>query len=127
MYMEIIGRKAEKQRLETLFNSDSAEFLVVYGRRRVGKTFLIRQHFQGRLAFVTTGMYKQPQTVQLLQFAMALAEYFDIDTPTLRTWIEAFAELRKCLKRKFCARAERFPSGAANLPFTPNLMNSSTF
>jgi len=98
MYMEIIGRKAEKQRLETLFNSDSAEFLVVYGRRRVGKTFLIRQHFQGRLAFVTTGMYKQPQTVQLLQFAMALAEYFDIDTPTLRTWIEAFAELRKCLK-----------------------------
>lgn len=96
--MEIIGRKTEKQRLETLYNSDSSEFLVVYGRRRVGKTYLVRQQFEGRFAFVTTGMYKQPQAVQILQFAMALAEYFEIDLPSPGSWIEAFAELRKCLK-----------------------------
>jgi hypothetical protein len=35
--MEIIGRDTEKQRLERLYNSNSPEFLVVYGRRRVGK------------------------------------------------------------------------------------------
>lgn len=41
-YIEIIGRNSEKQRLESLYNSRRAEFLVVYGRRRVGKTYLIR-------------------------------------------------------------------------------------
>ena len=69
--MEIIGRKVEKERLERLYESGAAEMLVVYGRRRVGKTYLVRQHFENRFAFVATGMYKQPQEVQLLQFGMA--------------------------------------------------------
>ena len=96
--MDIIGRNAEKQRLEALYDSSSSEFLVVYGRRRVGKTYLIRQHFENRFAFVTTGMYKKSQEMQLMQFAMALGEYFQIDVPSFRTWLEAFAELKKCLQ-----------------------------
>ena len=43
---KIIGRKAERQQLERLLNAKEAEFLVVYGRRRVGKTFLIRNYFK---------------------------------------------------------------------------------
>ena len=70
--MEIIGRSKEKQRLEALYNSNGSEFLVIYGRRRVGKTYLVRQHFENRFAFVTTGLYKKSQEVQLTQFAMAL-------------------------------------------------------
>ena len=96
--MDIIGRKAEKQRLEDLYESQSAEFLVIYGRRRVGKTYLIRQHYEDRFAFVTTGMYKQNKSTQLAQFAIALSEYFDTDIPTPPTWLEAFACLKKCLK-----------------------------
>ena len=96
--MEIIGRDTEKQRLERLYNSNSPEFLVVYGRRRVGKTYLIRQHFGGRFAFLTTGMYRQSQQVQLSQFAMALSEYFEIEMPSFNTWLEAFATLKKCLQ-----------------------------
>lgn len=96
--MEIIGRDTEKQRLERLYNSNSPEFLVVYGRRRVGKTYLIRQHFDNRFAFLTTGMYRQPQQVQLSQFAMALSEYFEIEMPSFGTWLEAFATLKKCLQ-----------------------------
>ena len=96
--METIGRLQEKQRLETLYNSDESEFLVVYGRRRVGKTYLVRQYFENRFAFVATGMYKKPKDVQLIQFAMALSEYFNIDMPSFNTWLEAFATLKKCLQ-----------------------------
>jgi len=42
----VIGRIEETQRLTDYFNSGKAEFLVVYGRRRVGKTFLIKQFFK---------------------------------------------------------------------------------
>ena len=96
--MEIIGRKEEKQHLDDLYASPSSEFLVVYGRRRVGKTYLIRQHFEGRFAFVSTGMYKQPKSTQLAQFAMAVAEYFDIVLPSFLSWMEAFACLKRCLQ-----------------------------
>ena len=96
--MEIIGRRMEKQRLESLYNSRRAEFLVVYGRRRVGKTYLVRQHFENRFAFVTTGLYKKSQDMQLTQFAMALNESFGIDMPAFSTWLEAFAMLKKCLQ-----------------------------
>ena len=102
--MEIIGRGMEKQRLESLYNSHRAEFLVVYGRRRVGKTYLVRQHFENRFAFVTTGLYKKSQDMQLTQFAMALNESFGIDMPAFSTWLEAFAMLKKCLQGSKQAR-----------------------
>jgi len=41
----LIGRKKEKKILTRILRSKKSEFLVVYGRRRVGKTFLIREHF----------------------------------------------------------------------------------
>ena len=96
--MEIIGRTKEKERLESLYNSQRAEFLVVYGRRRVGKTYLVRQHFENRFAFVTTGLYKKSKDMQLTQFALALNEYFGIDVPSFSTWIEAFVMLKKSLQ-----------------------------
>ena len=42
---KIVGRKKEQQQLEHLLDSKEAEFLVVYGRRRVGKTFFDTQLF----------------------------------------------------------------------------------
>ena len=54
--MRIIGREAEKTALKQIFGSGVPEFLVVYGRRRVGKTFLIREFFEGRFAFYATGL-----------------------------------------------------------------------
>ena len=47
---KIIGRKAEKAELRKIFASDRPELVVVYGRRRVGKTFLIREFFEGQFA-----------------------------------------------------------------------------
>lgn len=51
----IIGRDAELQLLEAYASSGKAEFVALYGRRRVGKTFLVREHFKNRFAFEMTG------------------------------------------------------------------------
>ena len=52
----IIGRKKEQKELEQVYNSNKAEFVVVYGRRRVGKTYLVREYFQDRLDFYHTAL-----------------------------------------------------------------------
>jgi AAA+ ATPase superfamily predicted ATPase len=54
--MKIIGRKREQAALREYYESKSPELLVVYGRRRVGKTFLIREYFEGRFTFYATGL-----------------------------------------------------------------------
>ena len=48
MEKDIIGREAEKRTLEQILNSPNAKFLAIYGRRRVGKTHLIREFFEGK-------------------------------------------------------------------------------
>ena len=52
----IIGRKNELEELERLYHSERPEFVAVYGRRRVGKTFLIKQALKGRITFQHTGV-----------------------------------------------------------------------
>ena len=53
---KIIGRQAEIRELNERYNSDKAELIVVYGRRRVGKTFLVRETFKNRITFYHTGL-----------------------------------------------------------------------
>ena len=52
MAQTIIGRKIEKEKLNKILQSNQAAFLALYGRRRVGKTFLIRQHLQKHIVWV---------------------------------------------------------------------------
>ena len=49
---EIIGRTKEIAQFKELVNSKQSEFVAVYGRRRVGKTFLIREFFQNQFQFL---------------------------------------------------------------------------
>lgn len=46
----IIGRKQQREDLSNLYRSQSAQFVVVYGRRRVGKSYLVNEFFNGRFA-----------------------------------------------------------------------------
>ena len=93
----IIGRTKVQSDLEKLFKSGKSELLIVYGRRRVGKTHLIRKYFEGRFTFYTTGMYEASQEQQLEQFATTLSEYQKTKLATPHTWIEAFAMLKAYL------------------------------
>ena len=54
--MKIIGRQKEIQSLERYIASEQSEFIALYGRRRVGKTFLVRNLFGDRFAFAATGI-----------------------------------------------------------------------
>ncbi len=53
----IVGRKEERKELELAFKSSNAELIAIYGRRRVGKTFLIRQHYRDHVIFEAVGLH----------------------------------------------------------------------
>lgn len=62
----MIGRQKERKMLLNAYNSEYSEFVVVYGRRRVGKTFLVRETFSYRFAFQHTGVAKVKMRDQLM-------------------------------------------------------------
>lgn len=97
--MKLIARKKETVELERLYNSSRSEFVIVYGRRRIGKTFLVNQVFQDRFTFAFVGARKQSTTVQLQRFARQLQEFSgSAYAPALNSWEEAFNELKALIK-----------------------------
>ena len=102
----IIGRDAEIRKLKALADSPRAEFVALYGRRRVGKTFLVNQMFEGKIAFRMTGVIEGSLKDQFTAFADAMDD-FGYDMPQQpKDWMEAFIMLKKALKNVVC-RQER--------------------
>ena len=95
---KIIGREKEMEELQRCVQSSEAELVVVYGRRRVGKTFLVREFFNNSFAFQLTGLYNQPKSVQLHNFAITLSEYSHNPIQIPSSWLEAFTMLRSYLE-----------------------------
>lgn len=99
----LIGRYAEKLGLNEVFNSKQAEFVAVYGRRRVGKTYLIKNFFQAKkcIYFQMTGIYNGPIDKQLARFSKEIGETFyqgaSIKIP--ENWMEAFEELKRAIEQ----------------------------
>ena len=56
----IIGRETEQERLQHAYDSDFSRLIIIYGRRRIGKTFLVNETFRGRMFFEHTGEYISP-------------------------------------------------------------------
>lgn len=99
--MKIIGRKEEQRELADVFNSKKAEFVVLYGRRRIGKTFLIEQFFGSKkcIFFHVTGIQDGLLKEQLAQFAKAIGKIFynGAKIETAESWMQAFEELNKAI------------------------------
>lgn len=93
----IIGRKEEQDELQKSLFSGKPEFLVVYGRRRVGKTFLIKEYFNQQFSFYATGMLDKKTRDQLKAFHESLLEYGDLNEKAPKDWFEAFRRLKKLL------------------------------
>ena len=75
----IIGRESEIKRLKAAVESAKPEFIALYGRRRVGKTFLINQLFRNQFAFKVTGVIEGKLKDQFTAFADAMYDYgFDM-------------------------------------------------
>lgn len=96
----IIGRLRELESLQDSLYSDESEFIAVYGRRRVGKTFLVNRAFQGGFAFQYTGLERKNNRQQLESFHMALKEQGMNNCERPKNWMEAFYLLQRFLQNK---------------------------
>ena len=94
----MIGRHAEIEALRKAYASEQSEFVVLYGRRRVGKTFLVSEVFNGKFSFHHSGLENASKAEQLASFREALKRYGHVACPRLTTWISAFSELETMLE-----------------------------
>ncbi len=92
---EIIGRKEEVALLQSLKQVDRSAFVAVYGRRRVGKTYLIRSFYEGQFTFQLTGIANVSTANQLTNFHSAFVRDFPQleDNPLPTDWFQAFQQL----------------------------------
>lgn len=97
--MKIIGREHEIQLLDECCQSKKPEFIVVYGRRRVGKTYLVKQFFKEKFDFYATGTLGATLSEQLTYFNGQLNKYSQNLYPKPRNWYEAFDQLQHYLGR----------------------------
>ncbi len=100
---KIIGRKKEQRILEQVLNSKKAEFLAIYGRRRIGKTFLIKNFFlqSSCLFFHMTGIQSGTMEEHLKTFAEHIGSTFYGGAPLMSSkgWLDAFEILNKAMER----------------------------
>ena len=98
--MEIIGRKEEIKQLESLQQSGRSEFVMVYGRRRVGKTYLIREFFHNQFDFYLTGIANGSRREQLQNFHIKMQETdTSVSWAMPSNWFEAFNQLKTLLMK----------------------------
>ena len=91
---KLIGREREIKELERCLASEQSEFVIVYGRRRVGKTFLVDEFFHGKYDFTYVGGHKLSVKKQLRNFAKAVKRYAHLPKqPKFNDWSEAFDAL----------------------------------
>ena len=102
----MIGREREIKELNRLFNSDRAELVAIYGRRRVGKTYLVDETFSGRISFRHAGLSPCDESpkgllrAQLTHFYNSLELYGMKPTEKPQNWLDAFFLLEKLLQNK---------------------------
>jgi uncharacterized protein len=97
--IKIIGRLNEQTELQRYFHSNSSEFVAVYGRRRVGKTYLIREYFNNTFDFCLTGLANAGMNSQLINFQFAIREAGFTDAPIAKNWLYAFQQLIGMLEK----------------------------
>ena len=108
-YSTIIGRDAEIGTLDCIYKSHKSEFIAIYGRRRVGKSYLVNEYFKNKILFSAVGTYVkdgdkeygQYRKLQLSHFYDALLiSGLDPKNPAPANWREAFLLLRLLLAKK---------------------------
>lgn len=119
--MIIIGRKYEQKQLQKIFQSDQAEFVAIYGRIRVGKTYLIREFFNKKpcIFFRSSGIHKGSLKKQLEKFKKEIESVFykgskGTQLSSFSNWHDAFEALRDAInlfagKRKVVLFLDEIP------------------
>lgn len=95
----IIGRYREMQILQEAYDSEYSEFVAVYGRRRVGKTFLVREKFNYTFTFQYSGIANEKTRQQIIGFHAALIKQGLKKCPIPKNWFEAFSLLEEFINQ----------------------------
>lgn len=115
----LTGREEERQILEKALISPKAEMISVIGRRRVGKTFLVKSVYGTQLDFEVTGIQFATREEQLRNFMLRLSDFsngtFPLTEP--KDWIEAFHFLAKFLELKQKEKTEKLIVFLDELPW----------
>jgi AAA+ ATPase superfamily predicted ATPase len=97
----IIGRQKEQAILEQCFNSSKSEFIALYGRRRVGKTYLVKNFFEKKscVFFYCSGQKDGKLKKNIEEFSVQIGKTFYSGAPLIprRKWLEAFEDLTKAI------------------------------
>ncbi|MDA9563855.1 ATP-binding protein [Flavobacteriales bacterium] len=99
MSKNIVGRLLEKERLNKALNTKRAELIAIYGRRRIGKTYLIRECYSKNIIFSFSGLRNGTRSYQIENFMLELREFsgnFKDEKP--ENWLQAFNLLKQYLK-----------------------------
>ena len=95
----VIGREHEMAELQRSLESDRSEFVIVYGRRRVGKTYLVDNFFNYEYDFSYVGGHRLSKSKQLRNFAKALKKYAHLRLqPKFSSWDDAFDALEEYIE-----------------------------
>jgi AAA+ ATPase superfamily predicted ATPase len=100
----IVGRIEQKAKLDAYIAGDKSEFVVVYGRRRVGKTFLIREYLENKFVFQMTGLANASMKQQLINFHASIQKYSTLSLPYADTWFNAFQQLSELVEQSLSKR-----------------------
>lgn len=97
--MELIGRKHEIMQLQEFYNSGKPEFIAVYGRRRIGKTYLIDEFFNRQYTFSVSGILGGSHLEQMSAFVLAMRQ-IGYQGELFGSWLEAFYTLGELLEKQ---------------------------
>lgn len=97
---KLVGRIEERKILDNALLSSGAELIAMYGRRRIGKTFLIRSVYEKYIRFEFTGVHNASMQEQLEGFSFALKKAINspVDIAVPKTWVAAFHLLENILE-----------------------------
>lgn len=95
----LVGRRKETVLLNAALQDDQSHFIAVYGRRRVGKTFLIRETFGYRFTFQHAGLSEGGMKEQLFAFTSSLKDAGYVGNYKLKNWLEAFEALKELIRQ----------------------------
>ena len=88
----------ECERLNECLESNNAQLIIVYGRRRVGKTFLINEYFNYEFAYKITGIYNASKILQIRNFMIELNNKSEKKYDIPSDWLDAFNNLKNYIE-----------------------------
>lgn len=94
----IIGRNSEIELLNKILHDDKSHFVAVYGRRRIGKTYLIREAFNYRFTFQHSGLSEGSMNEQLFAFDSSLKDAGINIKKKSKNWLDAFDKLKEIIR-----------------------------